>query len=239
MSYPAKYEPTGETALVAGRILHRLNSSGMWCFLRPKGSRPTRYYYFETKCASCAKDIIAQRTNAKNHFCPHSSCFSDFQRGENHPGWIGFSHSAGHKVMRVSRAGSSRSVYVSEHRLVMEAVLERELKSRELVHHIDCDKHNNDPLNLDVLSPAQHASAHQSVNGILRGLINARIVWYDRERKIYRSKFGEIDIQAEAVNRYQRNLRQTRREAGRPIHKTKSKSCSLAALIERQRSKAA
>lgn len=206
-----RYSLTGETRTERGRLLHRLNAPGLWCFIRPAGSKPSRYYYVETKCSQCGKDIIAQRTNAKHHFCPYSSCFYDFQRGPNHPGWIGFTHSAGHKIVRINGR------YFREHTLVAEKMLGRKLVKGELVHHIDCDKHNNDPSNLDVMTPSQHSAAHQSVNGILRGLIQAGVVWFDREKKIYRSKYGEVDIAQEAINRYQRNLRSQRRAAGNPI----------------------
>ena len=48
---------------------------------------------------------------------------------------------------------------IAEHRLVMESKLKRYLEPKEVVHHIDGDKQNNDPSNLIVFgSNAQHLS---------------------------------------------------------------------------------
>ena len=48
-----------------------------------------------------------------------------------------------------------------EHRIVAEESLGRSLAPGEVVHHIDGDKHNNDPRNLQVFaSQAEHAAHH-------------------------------------------------------------------------------
>jgi len=49
----------------------------------------------------------------------------------------------------------------SAHRAVAEEMMGRSLKSGEVVHHIDCNTHNNDPLNLLVLpSMSEHTKLH-------------------------------------------------------------------------------
>lgn len=47
-----------------------------------------------------------------------------------------------------------------EHRVVAEQMLGRPLTRGEIVHHIDGNKHNNDPSNLQVMSMAEHARHH-------------------------------------------------------------------------------
>lgn len=47
-----------------------------------------------------------------------------------------------------------------EHRAVVETGLGRPLARDEIVHHIDGDKHNNDPSNLTVMTRAEHAREH-------------------------------------------------------------------------------
>ena len=47
-----------------------------------------------------------------------------------------------------------------EHRVIAAKMLGRELTSKEIVHHKDGDKRNNDPSNLEVMDRAEHALWH-------------------------------------------------------------------------------
>ncbi len=49
-----------------------------------------------------------------------------------------------------------------EHRVVMEQLLGRNLRSDEIVHHKDGNKKNNDLENLEVLSRAEHTAIHST-----------------------------------------------------------------------------
>lgn len=46
------------------------------------------------------------------------------------------------------------------HRVIAEEMLKRPLESHEHVHHIDGDRHNNDPKNLAVLTRVEHLKHH-------------------------------------------------------------------------------
>lgn len=46
--------------------------------------------------------------------------------------------------------------YATEHRVIAEQLLGRKLISGEIVHHVDHDKRNNDPVNLEVLPSRWH-----------------------------------------------------------------------------------
>jgi hypothetical protein len=49
-----------------------------------------------------------------------------------------------------------------EHRVIAEAMLGRPLVAGEIVHHIDGNKHNNTPENLQVMTQADHLRLHHS-----------------------------------------------------------------------------
>lgn len=49
-----------------------------------------------------------------------------------------------------------------EHRVVMSQKLGRPLLPGEIVHHLDEDKKNNDPENLELTTHAEHSREHQN-----------------------------------------------------------------------------
>lgn len=52
--------------------------------------------------------------------------------------------------------------YVYAHRLVMEKLLGRQLTDDEVIHHRDHNPLNNDPANLLLTDPAEHARIHRA-----------------------------------------------------------------------------
>ena len=68
------------------------------------------------------------------------------RRSERH----GYPHNAGYQLLWFG--AKARLV----HRLVMETLLGRRLRTDEHVHHVDGDKHNNRPDNLQLLSASEH-----------------------------------------------------------------------------------
>ena len=47
-----------------------------------------------------------------------------------------------------------------EHRVVAEQILGRALMRNEIVHHLDGNKQNNDPTNLQVMTQSEHLKLH-------------------------------------------------------------------------------
>lgn len=60
-----------------------------------------------------------------------------------------------------------------EHRAVAENILGRKILNTEHVHHIDFDKHNNDPSNLAVMSRQDHLKLHAEIKS--KGFSDVRI----------------------------------------------------------------
>jgi hypothetical protein len=48
------------------------------------------------------------------------------------------------------------------HRLIMEQILGRPLSSDEIIHHIDGNKLNNHPSNLQIMTRSEHINHHRS-----------------------------------------------------------------------------
>ena len=76
-------------------------------------------------------------------------------KGKNNPRWKGGIkiHDCGYRLIASPNHPSrDKQGYVREHRLVMESVLGRFLLSTEDIHHIDRNKQNNTPSNLELFS---------------------------------------------------------------------------------------
>jgi hypothetical protein len=69
-----------------------------------------------------------------------------------------------------------------QHRVVAEQMLGRPLKPGEIVHHIDGNKHNNDPSNLQVMTQSEHIREHFNKK-------NSLIEW--QGKSMYPSEWAE------------------------------------------------
>jgi HNH endonuclease len=102
--------------------------------------------------------------------------------GPRHHRWKGGRRIAtsGYVSVRVGKAHhlSDSTGYAYEHRVVAEQKIGRRLKPREEVHHIDGNKTNNSPDNLEVFTIRVHRSIHRRPNSKLRlpGQLNPTII---------------------------------------------------------------
>lgn len=86
------------------------------------------------------------------------------KRGAENPAWRGGRRITvrGYVLVYAPRHPRAHKGCVLEHRLVMESVLGRLLLPSEDVHHLDGDKQNNRPENLELMGHAEHMSHHRA-----------------------------------------------------------------------------
>lgn len=132
-------------------------------------SQPTETFV----CEGCGESITMSRKqyNKKaTDFCKgcwhqETSRRNKLAVGDKNPAWKGGEtvHAKGYKYVRDL---SKKHGYSFEHRMVMEKILDRELKRSEIVHHIDGERVNNDPQNLFLTSESGHTKAHKSIEAL-------------------------------------------------------------------------
>src|SRR3990167_2808929 len=80
--------------------------------------------------------------------------------GENHPFWKGGFHIDiyGYKVLQSIHTNGKK---ILEHRKIMAEYLGRELRSEEIIHHINGDKLDNRIENLQIVTRSEHINMHR------------------------------------------------------------------------------
>jgi len=106
------------------------------------------------KKVSCS-GITISRFLKKNGVCVRSR---GARHGPKNHKWKGGRRKDGQGYILIRVAGR----YRNEHRVVMEKMLGRKLKRSEIVHHIDRDRTNNRPENLELLGQKTHSKRHPS-----------------------------------------------------------------------------
>lgn len=113
----------------------------------------------EIKCDNCGALFLMHqcylKRDRKHRFCS-KKCEADFRRLNNtidsYQG--GTINHNGYKYIEIN------GVQREEHRIIMERVLGRPLKSSEIVHHINGNKLDNRPENLMVTTISEHRKLH-------------------------------------------------------------------------------
>lgn len=136
------------------------------------------------KCLQCGKEFeIYPSSIGKKKFCSKSCKYeylhlhhkaphlSEFNRNSNRKnkkeGWTLEERERASKREQARLGACSKDTYIKHlgrhfHREIAEQKLGRKLLPGEIVHHIDGDKHNNAPENLQVMTQSEHARIHFS-----------------------------------------------------------------------------
>lgn len=130
-----------------------------------KGIGPGRTLNHVFTCQQCGALTSTYRSPRRPapRFCS-LACLGASQNGSGNPSFSGGRHTLANGyivVLAPSDPEADSRGYVYEHRLVARGILGRPLVGGEVVHHIDGDKTNNAPDNLQVFtSQSEHMRHH-------------------------------------------------------------------------------
>lgn len=142
-----------------------------------------------TPCAWCGAEMALKPSQTHRQFCSQR-CAADSKikrpTGRLYNGRPVLMNAQGYlTVYEPTHPSAGQNGRVMEHRLVMEKMLHRYLRTDEHVDHIDQDKTNNRLDNLQVLSPDAHSRKTNADKERARAKLLAEI-------EAYREKYGPL-----------------------------------------------
>jgi hypothetical protein len=138
--------------------------SGIYKTLNKKGATKN----FKGVCVNCNQEFETYKNPARKNpkFCS-LKCIGESQKGVNNPAYNGgkYFDSNGYVVLFMPNhpnCGVKKTIL--EHRFVMECKIGRYLTKKEVVHHIDFNKKNNEPSNLMLFkNQKEHVKFHNQI----------------------------------------------------------------------------
>lgn len=120
--------------------------------------RKNKEYCSMFECPVCGKNIIKPTGEGKRLTACSQSCSQMGKRRGNYKPFVVIS---GYKyIYAPNHPNCTKSGYVAEHRIVLENKIGRFLNNYEVAHHINENKFDNRPENLELMSFSNHSSYH-------------------------------------------------------------------------------
>lgn len=143
-------------------------------------------------CARCGLEMVLKPSQSARLYCSRAcdtAAKTKRPTGRFHNGRPVLRNFQGYlTVYEPSHPSCNGRHRVLEHRLVMERIVGRILRRDEQVDHINGDKEDNRPENLQVLSPAEHTRKTTADQQRARAKLLAEIA-------AYREKYGPLDLE--------------------------------------------
>lgn len=148
----------------------------------------TRYNNGES-ATEIAKSMGLWATSVVRVLKRHGIELRDTRSGENHPSWKGGRIVKGDNYIGIWNPEHERADnqgYVYEHTLVMEQKIGRlPIKGKEIVHHINLDKHDNSPKNLYLCDYVKHTTMHRYLDRMIKPLLEMGVIEFDEKNGKY------------------------------------------------------
>jgi hypothetical protein len=140
------------------------------------------------KAVSIAKCMGLYTTSVTRVLKRHGIVFKK-QQGKDHSQWKGGRIGKGDNYIGIWKPDHERADhqgYVYEHTLVMEKLIGRlPIKGKEVIHHIDFNKHNNDPDNLYLCGYIKHTTLHRDLDRLIKPMLEMGLLVFDRDQGKY------------------------------------------------------